>query len=111
MIASPERSGKVIIDRVDRTSDTLSGRGGLALFSRYVRGIGLLPRLDDLFGSIRKSAKGLPVGDLFHQLFCWFLDGKPHIPQMRRTVSWQFPTWSASSAIRRTRDVEQAEDL
>jgi hypothetical protein len=92
MITSPERSGKVIIDRVDRTSDTLSGRGGLALFSRYVRGTGLLPRLDDLFGSIRKIAKGLPVGELFHQLFCWFLDGTSrhlvHFDQVKRDAGY-----------------------
>jgi hypothetical protein len=35
-------------------------------------GTALLPRLNDLLGPIRKSAKGLPVGELFHQLFYWF---------------------------------------
>jgi hypothetical protein len=30
--------------------------------------------LERLFGSIRKSEKGLPIPVLFHQLFCFFLD-------------------------------------
>ena len=62
-------------DAVEITSDTLTGRGGLALFSRYVRSIEIFPHLDRLFGSVRKSSKGLAVTALFHQLFCFFLDG------------------------------------
>jgi len=64
-----------LLDGVEVTSDTLTGRGGLALFSRYVRNIEILPHVDRLFGSMRKSSKGLPVATLFHQLFCFFLDG------------------------------------
>jgi hypothetical protein len=75
MIALAERSSKPLIHKVEQTADTITSRGGLVLFSRYVRGIGVLNKLDDLFGSIRRSAKGQPIGDLFHQLFCWFLDG------------------------------------
>jgi hypothetical protein len=62
-------------DAVEITSDTLTGRGGLALFSRYLRSIEIFPHLDRLFGSVRKSSKGLAVTALFHQLFCFFLDG------------------------------------
>ena len=57
-------------DAVEITSDTLTGRGGLALFSRYVRSIEIFPHLDRLFGSVRKSSKGLAVTALFHQLLC-----------------------------------------
>jgi len=62
------------ISKVEITSDTLTGRGGLTLFSRYVRNIGIGPHLQRLFGGIRKSGKGLAVGALFHQLFCFLLD-------------------------------------
>ena len=62
-------------DGVEVTSDTLTGRGGLALFSRYLRHIEIFPHLDRLFGSVRKNAKGLAATTLFHQLFCFFLDG------------------------------------
>jgi hypothetical protein len=64
-----------LFDAVEITSDTLTGRGGLALFSWYLRSIDFFPHLDRLFGSLRKSSKGLPVTMLFHQLFCFFLDG------------------------------------
>jgi len=61
--------------KVDTTPDTLSGRGGLALFSRYVRKVGIFEHLERLFGPLRKSAKGLEVSALFHQLFCFLVDG------------------------------------
>ena len=64
-----------LFEAVEITSDTLTGRGGLALFSRYLRSIDLFPHLDRLFGSLRKSSKGLAVTTLFHHLFCFFPDG------------------------------------
>jgi len=77
-MASLLSSGKPVhsrFDAVEITSDTLTGRGGLVLFSRYLRSVDLFPHLDRLFGSLRKSGKGLAVTTLFHQLFCFFLDG------------------------------------
>ena len=64
-----------IIDRVEVTNDTLTSRGGLSLFVRYLRNIGLLAHLESEFGGIRKSSKGKPVTEIFKQLFCFFLDG------------------------------------
>lgn len=61
--------------KVGTTTDTLTGRGGLALFSRYLRNIGIFEHLERLFGPLRKSAKGIPVSALFHQLFCFLVDG------------------------------------
>lgn len=72
---SSRKPASPVFDAVEITSDTLTGRGGLALFSRYLRSIDLFPHLDRLFGSLRKSSKGLAVTALFHQLFCFFLDG------------------------------------
>lgn len=63
------------LDRLETTTDRLTARAGLALFSRYLRSLGIFPFLERFFGSIRKSGKGLPVPLLFHQLFCFFLDG------------------------------------
>jgi len=77
MSQSNTESGKIqsIIDRVEVTSDTLTGRGGLSLFVRYLRGIGLYPQLETFFGSLRRSGKGPAISEVFKQLFCFFLDG------------------------------------
>ena len=63
------------IDAIAITSDRLTGRGGLALFSRYLSSIKIDSHLDRLFGSMRRSGKGLPVTAIFKQVFCFFLDG------------------------------------
>jgi len=63
------------IDKVETTTETLTSRAGLVLFSRYLRNLGLFSVLERLFGSMRKSEKGLPIPVLFHQIICFFLDG------------------------------------
>ena len=37
---------KAIIDGVEITSDTLTGRGGLSLFVRYLRHIEIFPQIE-----------------------------------------------------------------
>lgn len=65
---------------VGTTSDNLTSRAGMLLFSRYLSATGLMPHIERLFGSMRKSRKGLSVTALFQQLFCFFVDGtSPHI--------------------------------
>lgn len=68
-------SEQEVINRIEMTSDTLTSRGGLSLFVRYLRHIELAPHLERLFGTIRKSAKGQMVAEVFKQLFCFFMDG------------------------------------
>ncbi len=63
------------INEVGITDDIMTGRGGLALFVRYLANINILPLLDESFGNLRKSAKGLSVTKLFLQLFCFLFDG------------------------------------
>jgi hypothetical protein len=64
-----------VIDGVEATSDTLTSRGGLTLFVRYLRNLAIYPVLARLFGSIRKNAKGQPGSEIFKQVFCFLLDG------------------------------------
>lgn len=66
---------KCKIDVIGITSDTLTSRGGLSVFVRYVQNIALSPHLERLFGGIRKGSKGQPITEIFKQLFCFFLDG------------------------------------
>lgn len=63
------------ITDVDVTDDIITGRGGLALFVRYLANINILPLLNESFGNLRKSAKGLSVTKLFQQIFCFLFDG------------------------------------
>ena len=66
---------KAIIDGVEITSDTLTGRGGLSLFARYLRNIHIFQQIDTFFGSMRRSRKGQPITEIFKQLLCFFVDG------------------------------------
>ena len=64
-----EYSSSQRISKVETTTDTITGRGGLALFSRYLETINIFDMLDGKFGDIRKSSKGLAVWILFKQVF------------------------------------------
>lgn len=68
---------KCKIDLIGITSDTLTSRGGLSVFVRYLQNIALSPHLESRrgFGGIRKGSKGQPISEIFKQLFCFFLDG------------------------------------
>ncbi len=57
------------------TEDTLTGRGGVALFARYLSQINIYALLVEAFGSIRRSEKGQPIWNIFKQIFCFFYDG------------------------------------
>jgi hypothetical protein len=66
---------KTKITRVEVTDDIITGRGGLALFVRYLTATHVLSLLSDKFGGLRKSAKGLSVTKLFLQILCFLFDG------------------------------------
>ena len=73
------------IDRIEPTSDSLTGRAGLTPWVRYLDRINIYRLLDRYpsevrlhgagFGTIRKSSKGIRVAEAFKQLLCFFLDG------------------------------------
>lgn len=66
---------KCKISKVEVTEDTLTGRGGLALFVRYLSQINIYTLLCDSFGKLRRSEKGQPIWNLFKQVLCFFYDG------------------------------------
>lgn len=63
------------IHKLEVTGDTLTSRGGLAFFVKYVQSIGILGLLLAKFASIKKSVKGVAVENLFLQLLYFFFDG------------------------------------
>ena len=66
---------KCKISKVDVTEDTLTGRGGLALFVRYLSQVNIYALLFNCFGHLRRSEKGQPIWNIFKQIFCFFYDG------------------------------------
>ena len=66
---------KCKINAVDVTEDTLTGRGGLALFVRYLSQVNIYGLLFEAFGHLRRSEKGEPIWNIFKQIFCFFYDG------------------------------------
>jgi len=67
---SEDVSGR--ISKLEATTDTLTSRGGLAFFVKYVETVGIMGLLLSKFEGIKKSAKGV---NLFLQTLCFFLDG------------------------------------
>ncbi len=63
------------INKIESTSDLITGRAGLAPFHKYIVNTGLLNRLSQDFESIKGSSKGLKVYDFFNQMLCWLMDG------------------------------------
>jgi hypothetical protein len=63
------------ICKVENTEDTLTSRGGLAFFVKYVQAIGVVELLLEKFGKLKKSAKGASVRNLFLQAIYFFMDG------------------------------------
>ena len=63
------------IDKINTTNDTITSRGGIAFFARYITEIGIISLFSEYFSDLRKSKKGLPVTDIFKQILCFFMDG------------------------------------
>ena len=63
------------ISSIATTGDTLTSRGGVAPFARYLSAIGLREEVEGRFAFVRKSAKGLDLWSLFVQVLCWLFDG------------------------------------
>jgi hypothetical protein len=57
------------------TTDTLTSRGGLTLFVRYLSGINVYSEILTRFGRLRKNGKGVQVLEIVKQIFCFFVDG------------------------------------
>src|SRR5256712_8006287 len=70
-----KKSENCRINKLETTDDTLTSRGGLTFFVKYVGSVGVLGLLLEKFAVIKKSAKGVSVGNLFLQALYFFFDG------------------------------------
>src|SRR5450759_3963504 len=66
------------ISKVEASNDTLTSRGGLALFAKYLKAINIVALLLVKFGGLRKISKGVTLTNLFVQVLCFFFDGTSH---------------------------------
>lgn len=74
-MAHIDETCKKKINKVKPTDETLTDRGGIALFVRYLTGIGIYALLEKYFGKLRKSKKGVKIANIFKQVLCFFFDG------------------------------------
>jgi hypothetical protein len=63
------------ISKVEITNDTLTSRGGIALFVKYLQATNIIALLLEKFGCLKKSSKGVSLQNLFLQALCFFFDG------------------------------------
>ncbi|MDI6890634.1 MAG: hypothetical protein QMC83_06815 [Thermodesulfovibrionales bacterium] len=75
IVRQKQFKSKEKITKVEVTGDTLTGRGGMALFVRYLSSVNIYALLLEKFSWIRRSMKGLPVWNIFKQIICFFYDG------------------------------------
>jgi len=79
-VSVDQRNGSSeVMNRIETTSITLTSRGRLSLFVSYLRHVEFAPHLEQVFGTIRKSAKG------------WKRIGKKRIANLRevhKTISF-----------------------
>ena len=91
------------ITSVGITKDTLTSRGGLSLFGRYIEGIGIRPTFDRLFGSMRKNRKGQPIDGIFKQVLCYFMDGTSrhlvHFDRLKEDAGYAGAIESAQASL------------
>ena len=63
------------IAEIGITKDVLTGRGGMALFSKYLCETGLLAYIFNSFMRLRIRNRGIQVMDLIKQIICCFVEG------------------------------------
>jgi hypothetical protein len=75
-ISKKQGKSKCRINKVEPTAEKITGRAGLSLFVRYLENVQIIASLlMPCFGRLRKNRKGVPVYEIFKQLFCFFMDG------------------------------------
>jgi hypothetical protein len=74
-MAGTSAGGKKRITKLEVTEDTLTSRGGLAFFVKYVESLRIVELLLSQFAGMRKNAKGVRVKNMLLQVLYFFFDG------------------------------------
>ncbi|MDA3941356.1 MAG: hypothetical protein PF693_18955, partial [Spirochaetia bacterium] len=75
MVSQKDGYVKSKINRFETTNDKITGRSGLVLISRYLNESDITKILAELFGFLKKHAKGTPLISILHQIILFFFDG------------------------------------
>jgi len=71
IMAKNGKNSNNLIKKIDVTSDSITGRGGITLFSRYTtQNTRIYELMKELFSDLRKNRKGMDIDDIFRQVFC-----------------------------------------
>jgi hypothetical protein len=62
------------INKIEITNDTISGRGGLAFFLRYIQQIQFYTLVENVLSSLKINKKGLPLYQFVKQIMAFFFD-------------------------------------
>ncbi len=63
------------INKIETTNDVISGRGGLALFMRYVEQIQFYNLVQNVLGHVKTSKKGLSLFQFIKQMIAFIING------------------------------------
>ena len=69
-----KHKSSAMINKIETTNDTISGRGGLALFLRYVQQTNFYIVIELYLSELRMSKKGLPLFQLVKQMIAFLID-------------------------------------
>lgn len=69
------QKNQIKIHEVDVTYDKLTGRAGMAFFSKFIESTSILLTLSNVFAKLKSNKKGADLQDIFKQLICFFTDG------------------------------------
>jgi hypothetical protein len=72
---NPNHQNSAKINKIETTNDVISGRGGLALFMRYVEQTQFYNLVQNVLGHIKTSKKGLSLFQFIKQMIAFIING------------------------------------
>lgn len=74
-MSKKEDKNQVKISKIDITTDTVSARGGLVFFIKYLENTKFYAQINRYLGFLKKSKKGLTLKQFVKQIMAFFIDG------------------------------------
>lgn len=75
MNATKYKDSNLTINNIETTENTISGRGGLTLISRYIESVKFYRLAEKKLGNFRLNLKGNAISFIIRQILLFFIDG------------------------------------